>query len=242
MIPRFFCSQPMKVGATMELPQEAAHHALRVLRLRQGAAIVLFDGTGGEYRASLLDEGRRARARIEAFDPIERESPLAVTLAQALPSGDKMDWIIEKAVELGVSAIVPLLAERSVVRLAGERAAKRVAHLNAVARAACEQCGRNRVPAVDAIVPLGAFLAAGVAEGAQRLVLSPGGTRNLAALAQPAHGIVLLAGPEGGWSDSEMAALRACGWSELTLGPRILRSETAGPAALAALQARWGDF
>lgn len=242
MIPRFFCSQPMQVGATVDLPLEVAHHALRVLRLRQGAAIVLFDGTGGEYRASLLDEGRRARACVEAFDPIERESPLAVTLAQALPSGDKMDWIIEKAVELGVSAIVPLLAERSVVRLAGERAAKRVAHLNAVARAACEQCGRNRVPAVEAIVSLGAFLATAVADGVQRLVLSPGGTRNLAALAQPAHGIVLLAGPEGGWSDSEMAALRACGWSELTLGPRILRSETAGPAALAALQARWGDF
>ena len=242
MIPRFFCSQPIKVGATMELPQEAAHHALRVLRLRQGAAIVLFDGTGGEYRAKLVDEGRRTSARIEAFDPIERESPLAVTLAQALPSGDKMDWIIEKAVELGVSAIVPLLAERSVVRLAGERAAKRVAHLNAVARAACEQCGRNRVPAVEAIAPLGTFLAASVAQDVQRLVLTPGGTRNLAALAPSAQGVVLLAGPEGGWSDAEMAAFRACGWRDLTLGPRILRSETAGPAALAALQARWGDF
>jgi 16S rRNA (uracil1498-N3)-methyltransferase len=242
MIPRFFCSQPIKVGATMELPQEAAHHALRVLRLRQGAAIVLFDGTGGEYRASLFEEGRRMSARIEAFDPIERESPLTVTLAQALPYGDKMDWIIEKAVELGVSAIVPLLAERSVVRLAGERAAKRVAHLNAVARAACEQCGRNRVPAVEAIAPLGAFLAASVAQGAQRLVLTPGGTRSLAALAPSAQGVVLLAGPEGGWSDAEMAAFRACGWRELTLGPRILRSETAGPAALAALQTRWGDF
>lgn len=144
--------------------------------------------------------------------------------------------------ELGVSAIVPLLAERSVVRLAGERAAKRVAHLNAVARAACEQCGRNRVPPVEDIVALGEFLAGDALAGMQRLVLSPGGTRNLAALAPPTQGIVLLVGPEGGWSDSEMAAFRACGWGELMLGPRVLRSETAGPAALAALQARWGDF
>lgn len=242
VIPRFFCNRPMRVGASVELPQEVAHHALRVLRLRLGATIMLFDGSGGEYRACLLDGGRRATVQIESFDPVERESPLAVTLAQALPSGDKMDWIIEKAVELGVSAIVPLIAERSVVRLAGERAEKRTAHLRGVARAACGQCGRNIVPAVEAIVSLSEFLAAGVSTDAMRLVLSPGGAGRLAELAPPEQGVALLVGPEGGWSDAEMAAIRYCGWSELTLGPRILRTETAGPAALAALQACWGDF
>jgi len=242
MIPRFFCSQSMKVGRILELPKEVAHHALRVLRLHLGDTIVLFDGSGGEYRARLLDCGRRPTVQIERFDSVERESPLALTLAQALPAGDKMDWIIQKAVELGVSVIVPLVAERSVVRLAGERADKRAAHLRGVARSACEQCGRNRVAAVEAIASLSNFLAAGLPADMLRLVLSPGGGRKFAALAPPEQGVVLLVGPEGGWSESEMAAIRACGWSELTLGPRVLRSETAGLAALAALQARWGDF
>ena len=162
MIPRFFCNEPMRVGAKFELPQEVAHHAVRVLRLRLGDTIVLFDGSGGEYRASLLDGGRRAIVQIEAFEPVQRESPLAATLVQALPAGDKMDWIIQKAVELGVTAIVPVIAERSVVRLSGERADKRAAHLRGVARSACEQCGRNIVPAVEAIASLTDFLAAAV--------------------------------------------------------------------------------
>lgn len=242
MTPRFFCERPLRVGATVELPPELAHHALRTLRLKLGETLVLFDGSGGEYRACIIDIGRRAIVRIEAFDPVERESPLDVTLAQALPAGDKMDWIIQKAVELGVAQIIPLIAERSVVRLAGERADKRVAHLRRVARAACEQCGRNTVPAVEAIASLRDFLAAEVAPDKLRLVLSPDGTTKFATLTRPARGVVLLVGPEGGWSSQEMAAIRACGWTELTLGPRILRSETAGPAAIAALQASWGDF
>lgn len=242
MIPRFFCERPLQVGATLELPAEVSHHARRVLRLREGATIVLFDGSGGEFRATLVQGGLRASARIEAFEPVERESPLSVTLAQALPAGDKMDWIIQKAVELGVSAIIPLIAERSVVRLAGERADKRVAHLRGVVRAACEQCGRNTVPAVEAIVSLRDFLATEVPAGGLRLVLSPGAGTKLASLRIPPREVVLLAGPEGGWSAAELAAIRACGWTELTLGPRILRSETAGPAALASLQACWGDF
>lgn len=242
MIPRFFCSQSMKIGRTLELPDEVAHHALRVLRLRVGDTIVLFDGSGGEYRASLQDVGRRASVRIETFDPVDRESPLEVMLAQSLPAGDKMDWVIQKAVELGVRAILPLITERSVVRLAGERADKRAAHLRGVARSACEQCGRTVCPAVEGIASLSDFLAAGVADGMLRLVLSPGSGSKLASLAPPAQGVALLVGPEGGWSEAEMAAIRACGWRELTLGPRILRSETAGLAGLAALQACWGDF
>lgn len=242
MIPRFFCNEPMRVGAKFELPQEVAHHAVRVLRLGLGDTIVLFDGSGGEFRASLLEGGRGATVQIEAFEPVQRESPLAATLVQALPASDKMDWIIQKAVELGVTAIMPVIAERSVVRLSGERAEKRVAHLRGVARSACEQCGRNIIPAVEAIASLTDFLAAPVPFNMLRLVLSPGGGSKIAALAPPEQGVMLLVGPEGGWSDAEMAAIRACGWTELTLGPRVLRTETAGPAALAALQACWGDF
>ncbi|MGB7989402.1 MAG: 16S rRNA (uracil(1498)-N(3))-methyltransferase [Candidatus Methylophosphatis roskildensis] len=242
MIPRFFCSQPMIVGRILELPHEVAHHALRVLRLRLGDAIVLFDGSGGEYRASLQDVGRRARVQIETFEAVDRESPLAVTLAQALPAGDKMDWVIQKAVELGVSAILPLITERSVVRLTGERADKRAAHLRGVARSACEQCGRTVVPSVEAITSLSEFLAAGVPAGVLRLVLSPRSGCKLASLTPPQQGAALLVGPEGGWSEAELAAICACGWRELTLGPRVLRSDTAGLAGLAALQACWGDF
>lgn len=242
MIPRFFCELRLRVGAIVELPPDVARHALRTLRLRAGEPIVLFDGRGGEHLASLLDSPRRPSARIETFEAIERESPLKVTLAQALPAGDKMDWVIQKSVELGVAAIVPLISERSVVRLAGERADKRAAHLRRVVRAACEQCGRNTIPVVEAIRPLGDFLGSDAPQDELRLVLSPGGRATLANLARPEHGIVLLVGPEGGWSDPETAVMRATGWTEMSLGPRVLRSETAGPAALAAMQACWGDF
>lgn len=241
MDPRFFCPEPMVVGTTLRLPEAVAHHAFRVLRLRVGDAIVLFDGQGGEYWARLASAGREAAATIEAFEPVERESPLALTLVQALPAGDKMDWIVEKAVELGVARLIPVMAERSVVRLAGERAEKRVAHLRGVARAACEQCGRNRLPEVEPIVALGDFLARGRGAGGLCVVLAPGG-RPLDAMNAPDRKVTLMVGPEGGWSAAELAAMQATGWSELALGSRILRTETAGLAALAALQARWGDF
>ena len=241
MVTRFFCDTPMRIGQTVKLPDEVAHHAVRVLRLRDGAPVVLFDGRGGEYRARLACAGREVSAAIEGHDPVERESPVRLTLVQALPSGDKMDWIVEKAVELGVVAIVPVVAERSVVRLSGERAEKRVAHLRGVVRAACEQCGRNRMPVIDPIEPLGGWLARSAAIAGLRLVLSPAGTSSLDDLPAPAEA-TLMVGPEGGWSESESRAIAGTGWSALAIGPRILRTETAGLAALAAMQARWGDL
>ncbi|HMV55495.1 MAG TPA: 16S rRNA (uracil(1498)-N(3))-methyltransferase [Rhodocyclaceae bacterium] len=242
MNPRFFCAEPMRVGSALQLPPEIAHHAVRVLRLRAGAPIVLFDGSGGEYRARLRTEGRVATALVEAYDPVERESPLGLVLVQALPAGDKLDWIVEKAVELGVSAIVPVVAERSVVRLSGERAEKRLAHLRGVARAACEQCGRNRVPVVEPIEALGTCLSRSRDWPGLRVVLSPEGAASVAGPPSAPRKVALLVGPEGGWSDAELKAIRVAGWEALALGTRILRTETAGLAALAVMQARWGDF
>jgi 16S rRNA (uracil1498-N3)-methyltransferase len=165
-----------------------------------------------------------------------------VTLAQALVATDKMDWLVQKAVELGVARIVPLETERAVVRLDGERAAKRIEHLRQVAIAACEQCGRNRLPDVAPVAKLPAFLAACAGGDARTLLLAPGATMRLGEVDPGGRAIVLMIGPEGGFSDGERRAAQAAGFEAVSLGPRVLRTETAGLAALAALQARFGDF
>lgn len=243
MIPRFHCSPPLSPGALVALPEGAAHHALRVLRMKSGDRLVLFDGQGGEWQATLkVGAGGTAQALIEAFNDVERESPLAITLAQALPAGDKMDWIVEKCVELGVAAIQPLAAKRSVIRLSAERMARRLAHWNAIAVAACEQCGRNHVPPVAPVIDLPQYLAQAAAHNALSLILAPGAGRRLETLPRPSGPVIVLVGPEGGWEAGELEAARAAGFMALGLGPRILRTETAGIAALAALQALWGDF
>ncbi|THF60677.1 16S rRNA (uracil(1498)-N(3))-methyltransferase [Pseudothauera rhizosphaerae] len=242
MISRFFFPEALPAGGEVRLPEALAHHAARVLRLQDGDAVVLFDGRGGEVPARLAVSGRQWSARLEAVRVVERESPLAVVLVQALASGDKMDWIVQKATELGAAGVVPVTAARSVLRLAGERAEKRLAHWRQVAVAACEQCGRNRLPDVEPIVALDDYLAA--ARTVRKLVLAPEGGRPLRELAPPRTGepLHLLIGPEGGWSDAELAACLRAGAEPLGLGPRVLRTETAGLAALAALQALWGDF
>lgn len=240
MISRFHFPGRLPDAGQFELPEALAHHAVRVLRLRDGEAVVLFDGLGGEADATLVVEGRRVSARLGARRDTERESPLQVVLVQALAAGDKMDWVVQKAVELGVSAIQPVQAERSVLRLAGERADKRVAHWQQVAVAACEQCGRNRIPALRALQPVTHWLAAH--RDALNYVLAPGGAASFGEEAAPQGTVHLLVGPEGGWSDAEMAAFDAAGCRRVRLGPRVLRTETAGLAAIAALQARWGDF
>ncbi|AOY92748.1 16S rRNA (uracil(1498)-N(3))-methyltransferase [Cupriavidus sp. USMAA2-4] len=246
MPPRFFVAEPLAAGADLALPESVVRH-VQVLRLNPGDPITLFDGRGGSYAAVLQDLGKRqAVARVGAQTHDEAEPPLHVTLAQGLAGGDKMDWLIEKAVELGVAAVQPLQAARSVVRLAGERADKRRAHWQALVEAACEQCGRNRVPAVAPIVPFEAWLArAGTGE---RLLLTPRASQPLVTLAAQrretwlADGLTLLIGPEGGLSpEEEDAALRA-GFTGVSLGPRILRTETAGLACLAALNAVLGGF
>lgn len=240
MISRFFCPFPLPASGEIQLPEALAHHAARVLRLRDGDPLILFDGSGGEQPAVLSVRGKQCFAVLQDRYEVERESPLRLVLVQALASGDKMDWIVQKAVELGVAAIVPVQAERSVLRLAGERAAKRVEHWQQVSISACEQSGRNRVPLVAPICGLRDYLAR-PREGL-RLILDPMATQRLLDAARPAGEAQLLIGPEGGWSDDELAACRSAGCVGMRLGPRVLRTETAGLAAIAALQTVWGDF
>lgn len=243
MISRFHFPGVLPERGEVALPEAAAHHAARVLRLRDGDAIVLFDGVGAEARATLSLRGKAAWAAIEARSEVDRESPLQLVLVQALATGDKMDWIVQKAVELGACALVPVQAERSVLRLSGERAAKRREHWQQVAIGACEQSGRNRVPAIGEIQSLAAYLAQAREDSAvSRWVLDPAAGAGLAAQAKPGGPLHLLIGPEGGWSEDELAACRSAACIPVGLGPRVLRTETAGLAMLAALQARWGDF
>jgi len=240
MNPRFFCPDGLLPASDMPLPAAVAHHAERVLRLAVGDPVTLFDGQGGECAASILAFGKEALARLGPRLAIECESPLQITLVQALASGDKMDWIVQKAVELGVAAVQPVAAERSVLKLAGERADKRVAHWQQVAVAACEQSGRNRVPVVGEILPLAKYLARPF--DGTRLILAPGADGALARKARPARPLAILIGPEGGWSPAELDLAARAGCAPLALGPRVLRTETAGLAALAAMQTMWGDF
>ncbi|MCX8145146.1 MAG: 16S rRNA (uracil(1498)-N(3))-methyltransferase [Azovibrio sp.] len=241
--PRFFCAEPLSPGTRFELPEAVARHATRVLRLPAGARITLFDGRGGEYPAQIIDiSPARVSVSVQARQDVERESPLRLTLVQALQAADKMDYTIQKAVELGVSAIQPVASRRSVVKLAGERQHKREAHWQAVAIAACEQCGRNRVPPVAPVAPLDRWLAgAGPALAGLKLMLAPGAEHSLERLS-PATQVTLLVGAEGGLEPGEAQAAAAQGFIPVRLGPRILRTETAGLAALAAIQTLWGDF
>jgi len=246
-MPRFYCPQPLAAGATVDLPESVAHH-LHVVRLQPGAALTLFDGRGGQYRATLLETGKkRASAAVDAFDAIDVELPYAVTLAQGLPEGAKMDWIVEKAVELGVAAVQPLAAQRSVVRLSGDRLDKRQAHWQSVIESASEQSGRNRLAQ---LLPLAEFRRwidtppAGTQPPQPRILLSPRGTESLAGWAQanPAQALTLLVGPEGGFSPEEEDAAMAAGALPLTMGPRVLRTETAALAAMAMLAGIWGGM
>ncbi len=245
-VPRFFVEIPLPAGAEVELPAEVARH-VQVLRLAPGDALTLFDGCGGQHRAELVEVGKRtAVARTVAFEPREAEAPYRITLAQGIAGGDKMDWLIEKAVELGVARVAPLSTARGVVRLAGERAEKRVAHWQGVVRASCEQCGRNRVPAVAPIADFQSWLGRlpAAADGELRLMLSPRASIAFGELppTAPAGEITLLIGPEGGLSPAEEDAARDAGFQAIVLGTRVLRTETAGMAMLAALAARWGGW
>ena len=243
-MPRFYCSQPLATGLTVDLPETVAHH-LHVVRLQPGAGLTLFNGEGGQYRATLVESGkRRATALVDGFDAVEAEAPYPVTLAQGLPEGSKMDWIVEKAVELGAAAIQPLAAQRSVVRLSGERADKRQAHWQGVIVSASEQCGRNRLAQLHALADSRAWLAQPATDDSLRILLSPRATDSLAHWARttPARAVTLLIGPEGGFSPEEEAAALAAGALALSMGPRVLRTETAGLAALALLAGAWGGI
>jgi 16S rRNA (uracil1498-N3)-methyltransferase len=241
---RFYVDSDLQAGTDLVLPDAVAHHAVRVLRLATGAPVVLFNGRGGEFAAILRVDGKRAVAAISALRPVERESPLAVTLLQAWVATEKLDWIVEKAVELGAVRIVLFGAERSVVRIDGQRRERRLAHLQQLAIAACEQCGRNRLPAISAARDLGDALAA-LGPGA-RFILLPDASASLLSQAHRASATptptTLLVGPEGGFTPAEATHAQAVGCAPARLGPRVLRTETAGLAALAALQALGGDL
>ena len=240
-MPRFYCPQALLPATTIELPEAVAHH-LHVVRQQPGDELVLFNGEGGQVRARLVEVGkRRASAEVLAHEAVDVELPFRVTLVQGLPEGSKMDWIVEKAVELGAAAIQPLAARRSVVKLAGDRADKRLAHWQAVVVSASEQCGRNRLAEVAPLQEFGRWLAE-PASGAVRILLSPRADASLAqwTRATPPREVCLLVGPEGGFSLDEEDAAIAAGALPLSMGPRVLRTETAGLAALAILAASWG--
>jgi 16S rRNA (uracil1498-N3)-methyltransferase len=239
--PRFYCPIPLAAGAEIALPEAAARHAVRVLRLQTGEAITLFNGEGGEYPGIIASIEKNAlRATLAAHNPAERESRLDVTLVQALATSDKMDWIVQKAVELGVSRVQPVLALRSVLRLEGERAERRIAHWQAVAIAACEQSGRNRVPRV--LPPCDLAEAIALAHAALKIALSPDGGIALGSIETAQQPVACFVGPEGGFSAEEQHAMRRAECRFVSLGPRVLRTETAGVAALAAMQTLWGDW
>lgn len=241
-LPRFFCPPPLALGGRVNLPPDAAHHAVRVLRMKEGDALALFDGAGNEFMAKVLRAGKdQLTALIETVRDNDRESPLSIALAQGISSGDRMDYTLQKAVELGVAEILPIAAERSVVKLAGERAAKRLAHWQSVVVSACEQSGRSVVPEVHAVNDFVDWLAMETAP-ATRIVLAPDAEQRLADLPRPEGRIVLLAGPEGGLTDNELSTAQLRGFTPVRLGPRVLRTETAALAAMAAMQALWGDY
>jgi 16S rRNA (uracil1498-N3)-methyltransferase len=239
--PRIFCEARLGPGAQFSLGEDASNHVGRALRLRAGDALTVFDGRGGEYEAAILRIDRdRIDVKVGAFLDVEREAPFEVGLVQGLPEADKMDWILQKSVELGAAWIQPVVCERSVVRLSGERAARRASHWQRVVVAACEQCGRNRVPEMRPTLAFRDWAAR--PGGGARWMLAPGGSEDLAAQPVPAGPVELLAGPEGGLSEREVDIAFTIGFRALALGPRTLRTETAPLAALAAMNALWGDF
>jgi 16S rRNA (uracil1498-N3)-methyltransferase len=249
---RVFIEGALQSGSVVELPRETGAHLAKVLRARSGDEVVLFNGDGCEFIGAIEKvQGLRVSASIGAARSIDRESPFRLTLVQSIPRGDRMDFIVQKATELGVERIVPVLSQRSVVRLDESQSASKQAHWRAVAVSACEQCGRNRVPSVDAPRPLLNYLGslAQTAGEVLRLVLEPERARQSQVPARSINGSLGLAsraeiaiGPEGGFASEELEAFDLSAFARLTLGPRVLRTETAAIAAIAVLQARFGDM
>jgi len=241
-MPRFYCPVPLAIGATISLPEAIAHH-MHVLRLPAGESITLFNGEGGEYTATLtVLEKKRASVEVKTFSPREVELPYSVTIAQALPEGSKIDWIIEKAVELGAASLQPIAAQRCVVRLSADRAARKLEHWRGIIAAAAEQSGRNRLLQIFEPVDFHDWI--GQQNLHVRIMLSPRAEQSLSDWARhhPPQAVALLIGPEGGFSDQEEHAAATHGVLPLSIGPRVLRTETAALTALAALNAVWGEI
>lgn len=240
---RAYVDAPLAPGMRVLLPEAAAAHLLRVLRLREGDACVLFNGDGHDYGARIVSATRRGgEAEILDAQAVENESPLRIVLVQGIARGEKMDLILQKSTELGVAAFIPVSSQRSEVKLDATRAEKRLAHWRTVVASACEQSGRARVPEVAPPNSLEAAVAALAGDG-PRLLLDPFAEATIATLDTPPDAAFTIAvGPEGGWSPRDRETLQSAGFTGIRLGPRVLRTETAGLAAVAALQARFGDL
>lgn len=229
-------------GAQMELPAEVAHHLTHVLRAEVGSEVVLFDGNGGEHRATVSSKNKKAvSVLVVEHDPVDRESSIDITLAQSVVTGAKMDLVIQKAVELGAKRIIPIVTERCTVRLDDKRIEKRIQHWQGVIESASEQCGRTRLPVLEKVTPLFPW-AEELNEKTVNLFLQPNSELTLGKLKIPDQVVLALIGPEGGFSDNELGKMTSCGLVGVSLGKRILRTETAGLAVLAAMQTLWGDF
>ncbi|MFO1320309.1 MAG: 16S rRNA (uracil(1498)-N(3))-methyltransferase [Burkholderiales bacterium] len=243
---RFHVPHRLGPGAETDLPDVAAHHAMRVLRLAESDPVIVFDGTGGEYEAVIVRMTRsHVRVKTLRFRDGGPESPVQVTLLQGVSGSDRMDFTLRKAVELGVHRVVPLFTERSVVKLDVDKVDKRRAHWQGIVISACEQCGRNHVPEVAEPVGFRPWLAEVAIQppiGETRLLMAIGSEMRFADLPRPTGQILLLAGPEGGFSPVESELARSRGFTPIRLGPRVLRTETAAIAALSAIQTLWGDF
>ena len=239
--PRFYIDAPLQTGAEVELPTGVANHCSRVLRLKESAPLVLFNGQGGEFNARLVSvEKRRVTALLDEWSGREAESPLRVQIAQGISKGERMDFTVQKAVELGVYGITPIITERTVVNLKGERAEKRRMHWQGVVVAACEQSGRNKIPLVEPLVNFKQWISQ--PRQGLKLVLHHRAAQDLQAMEKPEGGVTLLIGPEGGLSEQEIMLAEQAGFVSVCLGPRILRTETAALTTLSLLQLLWGDF
>ena len=240
-IPRIYTPSPLNSGASIELDENAFSHAVRVLRLKQGDSLILFNGEGGEFEAELSEvQKKRASANIGQFHDKTCESPLPIILGQCISRGEKMDYTIQKAVELGVTEIVPLFSERCGVKLNQERQDKRLRHWHSIIISACEQCGRNSIPQLHEAMSLADWQQQ--LNASLKLVLDPTAADSLATLNKPENNVALLIGPEGGLSDGEIKSAIEHGFNGIRLGPRILRTETAGLTTLSVIQQLWGDL
>lgn len=240
-IPRIYLSQPLHSGNEIELDSNALRHIVQVLRLKTGHPLILFNGQGGEFEAKLVKvEKRQAIAQIGRFHDISRESSLVTLLGLGISKGERMDFALQKAVELGVSEITPLLTDHCVVQLTASRVMKRHAHWQAIIISACEQSGRNTIPVLNTTATLNDWLSS--IPVTTRLILDPQANTGLATITLPQAEIVLTVGPEGGFSESEIEQARRAGFLAVRLGPRVLRTESAAIASLAAVQCLWGDL
>lgn len=243
---RFYTNTPLNIGDTIQLSASAAAHATRALRLNLDDEVIIFNGDGHDYGCTITNiEKNTVLVRVNRGQQLNNESPLKITLIQAISSGDRMDFTIQKAVELGVTLIQPITSQRSVVKLSTERAEKRTQHWQNIAISACEQSGRAVVPNVLAPLSFSQYFAKNTKkedESILKITLAPTATKDLKSLPQSSHYIQILIGAEGGLSDDEILLSQRNGFEAITLGKRILRTETAGLAAIASMQTLWGDF